>query len=192
MNVLYKIEYLLSAKRSTFSNYVFTSYRSEKETLQNLADIKIQRPLKNIEKIIIKKIKNRLRKDKISLKRLFSNRNWKLDGKSFKQLLKSLNKENDYPFVFGQGSSFIHGSWYEMSIYNIEKRGRYYVPNLDFGLTTPRFAIPITIAVLQTTSDFIKWNESDPDNYFRSAVHGLIDKSHLIYQHCCNRRDENV
>jgi hypothetical protein len=49
-----KIEYLLAAKSSTFSNYIFTSYQSEKETLQNLNEIKKQRPLMNIEKVIIK------------------------------------------------------------------------------------------------------------------------------------------
>lgn len=187
-----KLEYLFAAKRPSFSNYVFTSYRAEKEILQNLYYIKKQRPLMNIEKVIIKKIKNRLIKDKISLKRLFANKNWKLDGKDFKQILNSLNKEIDYPFLFGQGSSFIHGDWYEMSIYNIKKRGRYYVPNLEFSAPDPRITLPITVAVLQITSDFVKWSNSDPDNYFCPIVNGLLNKSKFLYEQYCNNKYKDV
>ncbi len=187
-----KLEYFLTAKRSTFSNYIFTSYRAERETLQKLNDIKKQRPLMNIEKVIIKKIKNRLKKDKISLKQLFVNKNWKLDGKDFKLILKSLNKEEDYPFLFGQGSAFIHGNWYEMSIYNIEKHGRYYVPNLEFAVPDPRITLPITVAVLQTTGDFVEWNKSDPNNYIRPIVKNLMNKSKFLYEQYCNEKYKDV
>lgn len=187
-----KLEYLMTAKRSTLTNYIFTSYRAEKETLQKLNDIKKQRPLMNIEKVIIKKIKNRLKKDKLSFKRLLANKNWKLDGKDFRQILESLNKGVDYPFLFGQGSSFIHGNWYEMSIYNIEKHGRYYVPSLDFAVPDPRIALPVTIAVLQTTGNYVEWNKSDPDNYIRPIISDLMSKSRFLYEQYCNEKYKDV
>ncbi len=187
-----KMEYFFKAKRSTFSSFILTSYRSEKETLQNLDIIKSQRPLMNIEKVIIRKIKNRLRKDNISLSRLHSIKNWKLDGKDFKQLLKSLNKEIDYPFIFGQGSSFIHGSWYEMSIHNLKRKGRYYVPNLEFSDTDPRVALPVTVGALQTASDFLKWNKSDPKKYVRSIIQALLERSKLLYALYCNEKYTDV
>lgn len=187
-----KIEYLFTAKRSTFSNYIFTSYKAEKETLENLAAIKAERPLMNIEKEIIRKIKNRLKRDNIPLRRLMANRNWKLDGKSFKQILESLGKEIDYPFIFGQGSSFIHGNWYEMSIYNLDKNGRYYTPNLEFASPDPRLALPVTFSVLQTTGDFVKWNKSDPDNYIRPVISELSNKTKFVYDQYCNERYKDV
>lgn len=186
------IEYLFTAKRSTFSNYIFTSYKSEKETLENLETIKAERPLMNIEKEIIRKIKNRLKRDNIPLRRLMVNKNWKLDGKSFKSILESLNKEIDYPFIFGQGSSFIHGNWYEMSIYNLNKNGRYYTPNLEFTAPDPRLALPVTFSVLQTTGDFVSWNKSDPDNYIRPVISGLIDKIKYLYDQYCSEKYKNV
>ena len=187
-----KIEYLFTAKRSTLSNFIFTSYKAEKETLENLEAIKAERPLMNIEKEIIRKIKSRLKRDNIPLRRLMANRNWKLDGKSFKDILKSLGKEMDYAFLFGQGSSFIHGGWYEMSIYNLEKHGRYYSPNLEFTAPDARLALPVTFSVLQTTGDFVRWNKSDPDNYIQPVISELLIKTKLVYDQYCNQRYEDV
>ncbi len=99
--------------------------------------------------------------------------------------------EVDYPFLFGQGSSFIHGNWYEMSIYNIEKHGRYYVPNLEFAVPDPRI-LPVTVSVLQTTGDFVEWNKSDPDNYIRPIIKSLMNKSKFLYEQYCNEKYKDV
>jgi len=187
-----KMEYLFTAKRSTFKSFIFTSYRSEKETLENLDLIKSQRPLMNIEKVIVKKIKSRLRKDRISLRQLKANRNWKLDGKDFKQILISVKKEIDYPFLFGQGSSFIHGNWYEMSIFNLTQRGRCYLPDLDFSNPDPRIALPVTIASLHSANDFLKWNKSDPEKYVRSIIQNLAGKTKVLYDQYCEGKYADV
>lgn len=187
-----KMEYLFTAKRSTFKSFILTSYRSEKETLENLDLIKSQRPLMNIEKVIIKKIKSRLRKDRIPLRQLKANRNWKLDCKDFKQILISVKKEIDYPFLFGQGSSFIHGNWYEMSIFNLNKKGRYYLPDLEFSDPDPRIALPVTIAALHSSRDFLKWNKSDPEKYVRSIIQTLSERSKLLYDRYCKEKYTDV
>ncbi len=187
-----KMEYLFTAKRSTFKSFIFTSYRSEKETLENLDLIKSQRPLMNIEKVIIKKIKSRLHRDRISLRQLKANKNWKLDGKDFKQILISVKKEIDYPFLFGQGSSFIHGNWYEMSIFNLNKKGRYYLPDLEFSDPDPRIALPVTIAALHSSRDFLKWNKSDPEKYVRSIIQTLSERSKLLYDRYCKEKYTDV
>jgi hypothetical protein len=187
-----KMEYLFTAKRSTFKSFIITSYRSDKETLENLDLIKSQRPLMNIEKVIIKKIKSRLHKDRISLRQLKANRNWKLDGKDFKQVLISVKKEIDYPFLFGQGSSFIHGDWYEMSIFNLTQRGRYYLPDLGFSDPDPRIALPVTIAILHSSDDFLKWNKSDPEKHVRSIIHNLAGKIKILYDQYCEEKYADV
>lgn len=187
-----KMKYLFLAKRGAFRSFILTSYRAEKEILENLDLIKSQRPLMNVEKVIINKIKRRLRADRISLRQLKANRNWKLDGKDFKQILVSVKKEIDYPFLFGQGSSFIHGNWYEMSIFNLNKKGRYYLPELDFGDPDPRIALPVTIASLHSANDFLRWNNSDPDKYVRSIIQNLVDKTKVLYDQYCEEKYTDV
>ncbi len=187
-----KMEYLFTAKKSSFISFIFTSYRSQKETLDNLALIKSQRTLMKIEMSIIKKIKKQLRSDRISLSRLKGNRNWKLDGKDFKQVLVSMNKEIDYPFLFGQASSFIHGDWHEMKIYNLEKKGRYYLPNLGFSGSDPRLALPVTIGCLDAVTDFLKWNKSDPQKNVMSILQNLSIKTRLFYDQYCEEKYADV
>jgi hypothetical protein len=145
-----------------------------------------------MEKVIIRKIKNRLRKDKISLRRLSLIKDWRLDGKDFRLILRSLKKEIDYPFIFGQGSSFIHGNWYEMSVHNLTKKGRYYMPNLDFSDTDPRVALPVTVGALQAATDFLKWNKSDPQKYVRSIIASLSERSKLLYALYCEEKYKAV
>lgn len=187
-----KMEYLFTAQKSSFRNFVFTSYRSQKETLDNLALIKSQQTLMKIEISIIKKIKKQLRSDRISLSQLKGNKNWKFDGKDFKQILVSMNKEIDYPFLFGHGSSFIHGDWHEMKIYNLEKKGRYYLPNLSFSGSDPRLALPVTIGCLDAVTGFLKWNKSDPQKKVMSIMQNLSIKTRLFYDQYCEEKYADV
>ena len=187
-----KMEYLFTAPKSSFKSFVFTSYRPQKEILDNLALIKSQRKLMKIEISIIKKIKKQLRSDRISLSQLKKNKNWKFDGKDFKQILVSMKKEIDYPFLFGQGSSFLHGDWHEMKIYNLEKRGRYYLPNLNFGSSDPRLALPVTIGCLDAVTDFLKWNKSDSPKYVMSIMQDFSIKARLFYDQYCEEKYADV
>lgn len=187
-----KMEYLFTAPKSSFRSFVFTSYRPQKEILDNLALIKSQRILMKIERSIIRKIMKQLRSDKISLSQLKANRNWKFDGKDFKQILVSMKKDNDYPFLFGAGSSFLHGDWHEMKFYNLEKRGRYYIPSLNFGGTDPRLVLPVTIGCLDAVTDFLKWNKSDPQEYVMSIMHDFSIKARLFCDQYCEEKYADV
>jgi hypothetical protein len=187
-----KMEYLFTAEKSSFRSFVFTSYRSQKEILHNLDLIKSERKLMKIEKSIIKKIKQSLRSDRISLSQLRANKNWKLDGKDFKQILASMKKEIDYPFLFGRASSFIHGDWSEMKIFNLEKRGRYYIPNLSFAGSDPRLALPVTIGCLNAVTDFLKWNKSDPQENVMLIIQEFSIKTKKFYDQYCEEKYADV
>lgn len=102
-----------------------------------------------------------------------ANRRWELDGKDFKGLLKHLGREAEYAYLFGGASSHVHGSWYEMSLYHLEKQGRYYKPNLDFHTADPRLTGAVTKICLMGIEKFIKWNKTDPDGEISKLVNDL-------------------
>ena len=158
-----RIDYLLKAKLKTFNSYILTSYKPDKKKLEDLNKKKQVRQLIPIEKRIREKIVNRLRRDGISQKKLMSNTNWKLNGKNFKDVLISLSREKEYSYLFGSGSDFIHGGWYELSNYHLEKKGRYYTPNLNYDDPDPRIACPISILCIVRLIQYLQWHKSDPE-----------------------------
>ena len=63
---------------------------------------------------IRKKIKSRLRQDRISQTELISNRIWNVDGKNFRDIMKQLGHENLYSYGFGNMSH--QGDWCEIDL----------------------------------------------------------------------------
>lgn len=179
-----KTQYLMNAKASSFHSFVRTSYKPEKNILEDLAQKAKRRPLINIEKRMRRKIKSRLKRDKISIKSLSATRNWNLDGKDFRRLLKDVGAEEAYFYSFGNGSHFVHGDWSDIYLNHLEKDGNYYSPKLEFNTPDPRIACPITLVCLMTLHNFIKWNKSDPDKYVLPIIKKLgklvrlIDNAH--------------
>ncbi|MFW9882226.1 MAG: DUF5677 domain-containing protein [Candidatus Thorarchaeota archaeon] len=171
------IEYFMQAKSTSFRSYILSSYKSVKHILN---DYKKKKSLDPHEKKIKKMMIRRLKKDKISQKELFSNRRWKIDDKNFRDILRHLHREHEYYYVFGESSTFIHGSWYEMSIHNLNKSGCYYQPNLDFETPDPRITLPITLLSLEALYKFTKWNRSDPDCFILPIIEMSINKCHEI------------
>lgn len=176
--------YLIKAKPSSFRSFVLTSYKPQKYILEDLAEKAKKRPLIKIEKRIRRKIKSRLKQDRITIKALLANRNRDLDRKNFRQLLKELGKEGKYYYSFGSGSHFVHGDWTDIYLHHLEKTGQYYSPKLCFYTPDPRMACPITLVCLETLYCFIKWNKSDPDKYILTIIEKLgrlfriLDKTH--------------
>lgn len=170
-----RVDYFISTKANSTNSYIFTSYRSEKETLIDLRAKGEKRPLIHIEQRMQSKIKNRLKRDGISQKRLLSNKNWKLDNKSFKDILIFLNREKEYYYMFGSASHFIHGDWYELSNHHLHINGRYYQPNLHYDDPDPRISSPISVLCLSQLSNYLKWRRCDPTKHVISLSDILIE-----------------
>jgi len=175
-----RIEYLMRAKNASFRSYVLTSYRSEKEILADMKEKAAKRRLMQIERRIKRKIQSRLKEDRISSKQLMNNRNWNLDGKSFRGILKDVGREPEYSYGFGSSSHFVHGDWADLSVYHLTKKGRYYKPRLEFADPDPRLACSLTTVCLGTLYKFIAWNKSDPDNYLRPIILELLELNRCI------------
>ncbi|MGB9457282.1 MAG: DUF5677 domain-containing protein [Bryobacteraceae bacterium] len=186
-----RLEYLLNAKRSTFKSFVLTSYRPEKEHLEDLRNKAKQRPLIPIERRIRRSVARCLRRDGISQKNLSQNRTWELDGKNFRMLLKDAGYADwGYSYLFGNGSHFIHGDWRDLSAHHLLRRGRWYEPKPDYKVPDPRVTCCATEICLGVLLRFLRWNRSDPDHFvgpivekLRSLNQAMDDAHELYWQH---------
>lgn len=174
-----KIDYFIKSKnkRKSSLSYILSSYKPEKEQLLDLKAKNKARPLEIIEKQIMSSIKRKLKKDNIPQKKLLSNKTWKIDGKDFKSILVDLDREMEYSYVFGNMSHFVHGTWLDLSIYHLDKENGRYFPKLDYTSPDPRLTGPITVLVLSRLKAFLKWNNSDQDNYLLEIINSLSDLS---------------
>ncbi|MFC1794012.1 DUF5677 domain-containing protein [Planctomycetota bacterium] len=166
-----RINYFIKGnKRKALKSYILTSYRSERQSLIDLEEKAKKRPLLPIEKRIKNSIMTCLRKDHISFKKLRAVKNWKIDGKDTREMLRSLGREWQYSYAFGGASRWIHGGWLELSKYHLKRKGRYYLPRLEYGNPDPRIAGPMTFMCLETLIRFLKWSMADPDKYLENIT----------------------
>ena len=127
LETVIRLEYLLKARRSTFRNFVLTSYRPEKEHIADLRQKASQRRLIPIEKRILASVVDYLRRDGITQRALLQNRSWDLDGRNFRTLLKDTgSQEWGYSYGFGIGSHFVHGDWRDLTMHHLKGRGGRY------------------------------------------------------------------
>lgn len=183
------MKYLIIKGEDSIKSFIKCSYKS---AIQNYKHIKKQendRELISIEKRIIDKIENRIERVNLTIEELSENKNWKLDGKSFKNLIDFLHKNdnnnfdwsNTYSFVFGSSSAFVHGSWYDIElnqlVYNKEK-GRY-SPKYDYRDVDPRYILSPSLIPLYACKDFLKWRRSDPDN----VIINILDKMIVVLKY---------
>jgi len=170
-----RINYFIKAhKGKAFKSYILTSYRSERQSLIDLEEKAKSRPLLPIEKRIKKSIMACLQKDQISFKKLKAVKNWKIDGKDTMGMLRSLDREWEYSYGFGSSSRWVHGGWLELRKYHLKRKGRYYLPRLDYGNPDPRIAGPITFRCLETLIIFLKWSKADPENYLEKITLNML------------------
>lgn len=151
-----RLNYLMTkATPHSYKSFILASYRSEKESLVDLGAKARIRPLVPIEKRIRTSILKNLKRDRISTRRLLQNKTWNIDGKDFRALLGALGRGTEYPYAFGSASRWIRGTWLELRLYHLIRKGRYFMPRLDFGDPDTRTAGPITFVCLDTLLAFL-------------------------------------
>lgn len=171
-----RMEYLITSKdkKKSCQSFIFTSYRPEKDILQDLKSKAKQQQPSPIEKRMRKRISSKLRKDRITQKKLFKNKNWNLDNKNFRDIMKVFNLDSMYAYGFGSASHQVHGDWCDLESYHLKQDGRYYTPELSFTTPDPRAACPITYACLGSLLKYLKWSKSDPNNIIKPIVEKLF------------------
>lgn len=177
-----RMRYMMGSKSSSKSirSFILASYRSERETIGLLDEQMRHRPPTKIESRIRRKILSRLRKDRITLKELRANTVWRMDGKSFRQILREVDGDEAYYLLFGSSSHNVHGDWYEISIHHLRKQGRYYQPDLEYDHPDPRVACAVTAISLAGLASFLEWTKGDPYGLLDRAISRLDNLNRVI------------
>ncbi|MBX3003855.1 MAG: hypothetical protein KF828_07855 [Anaerolineales bacterium] len=173
-----KTEYLIDndTTEDSFKSFVITSYQSEKGILKDLIEKQNQRPLTPIESRMLKTIRRNLKTDQLSEETILQNKNWKLDGKSMRDLLTDLDKELGYVYLFSSSSHYIHGDWFDLKWYHLTKGdGDLYFPHLQYTNSDPRPAAAGSIIVLHTIQDFLKWRKTNVAVTVELAISAMLD-----------------
>ena len=166
-----RTEYLCvsSNKAKSLRSFVVTSYRPEREEVDDLMEKKKTRPLEPIEERMLKSISSWLRRDRISRKELRHNRIWNTDGLHFRAMMERVGRY-PYAYSFGNSSHFIHGDWFDIYKHHLTRKGRYYFPQLGFRDPDPRISSPCTEVCLRTLLGYIRWMRLDPDRSISQLI----------------------
>ncbi len=168
-----KIEYLISSGRESIESFVFVSYKAIKEIYEDLQGKKKTRELIGIENRILFNIEQQFKEDDIDIDTLLKNRNWKLDGKTFKEILNDMDIQIMYSYIFSRGSSYVHGDWLDLRANHLVYENGMYLPQLEHDRVDPRYISPMSVACLRALCKFLEWNKSDPDEFIISTSKDL-------------------
>ena len=173
-----RMEYLITSKdkKKSCRSFILTSNRPEKDMLQDLKNKAKQQTPTPIEKRMMRSILSCLQRDGITQKELLKmkNKDWNLDGKNFREIMKVFDLDSMYSYGFGIASHYVHGDWRDIDSYHLEQDGRYYTPKFDFTEPDPRSTCPVTHICLDSLLKYLKWNKSDPDSVISSLTEKLI------------------
>ena len=139
--------------------------------LEYFESLETERELIPIEKRMKRSITREIEEEGISKEQLLGNRNWNMDGLDVRSMLRKLDCDHLYPFMYGGASRWVHGGWSEFRRYHLVKNDGSYKPRLDYGDPDPRIPGPVTQIHLELAKEYLDWAESDPD----AIVSGVID-----------------
>jgi len=166
------MKYLIINGKSSIDSFIKSSFKSTMEDYKYIKEREKERPLLNIEKRMVRKIENRINKVNLSIDDLMTNKHWKLDNRSFRQILDFLNDRDKsfewgkaYSFLFGSQSAYIHGTWYDIQINHLEESGTGFLPKYSHDRVDPRYILPQSLIPIKASIDFLNWRKSDPDRF---------------------------
>ena len=177
------MKYLIIRGKPSIDNFIKISFKSTIKQYQYIKGLEVEREFFDIEKRIINKIDNRLSAVGLDASKLTLNKNWKLDGLTFKGILDFLKKHDSdpdrwglsYDFIFGNSSSFVHGSWGDIEINHLTQSNGQYSPKATYYPVDPRFILPASFIPIMACTDFLKWRKTDPDNFLGNILEKIGD-----------------
>jgi hypothetical protein len=143
--------------------------------LAHLNSIKKQRPFKPIETRMHRSILNHLKLVGVSQKQLLSQSKWEIDGKSFRSLLQTLKRDLEYSFNFGSSSHFVHGSWCDLWLNHLQRKGTRYFPEISYTESDPRLLISPTVLLANSLLLFIGYFRLDPKGSLSEPIGAIRD-----------------
>ena len=170
-----KLEYLIRSGRQSAKSFIETSFKADKDVLVHLNGLKAKRPLVPIERRMRDSIVRRLRQAGITQRRLLACKQWKIDGKSMRDLLKHLNRNLDYAFRFGASSHAVHGTWYDLWVNHLSKDTTGFHADVTYGPPEPRHLGPPSLMLGESLLLFVRHFRLDRSNRVSPLVIGTVD-----------------
>lgn len=171
-----KMMYLMNNPEST-QNFIEGSYKSDKEMYEDLKPKLDKEELDDQGIRILESIERTLKDEELEIEELLLKKSgdWKLDGKTFREIAKEIQPDNFYSFIFGNSSSFIHGDWRDLSTYHLlEEKGKYF-PNPEYKDVDPRYLLPVSVICLHAIYNYSLWARTDPDKFFLPIIKTVED-----------------
>lgn len=177
------MKYLMLNGKESIDSFIKTSFKSTMKNYNYVKEQEKKRELTNIEKRMIEKIENRIKLVNLSIDNLLNNKNWKIDNRSFSDILNFLqiNDENGFPwelgysFLFGSGSAFVHGTWYDIQVNHLEEIGDGFLPKYTYDSVDPRYILPASIIPVKACKDYLVWRNVDPDKFVLNILDKIYD-----------------
>jgi len=195
-----RMRYLTIKGEESIKSFIKTSFKADINNYKFLKEIKKERSLSNIEKRIYYKIETRIKRVNLDIEDLLQNTDWKIDGKSFYDILVFLRKndidgynwEAAYSFLFGSGSAFIHGSWYDIEYNHLQEKNGSYLPKFSYKPVDPRYILPYSLPPIHACKDYIIWRKLDSYEFLLKVLDKF--KDFLFYLNDMDeiRIDKNV
>lgn len=178
-----RMAYLIKNGSASIQNFIFISYKSDKEILNDLLGKQSKRQLIPIEERILNGIRRRLKEDGIEETRLLSNKQWELDGKNFRKIMKDVDLGNKYAYMFGAQSSPVHGNWRDIRANHLIFEDGVYTPEWEYDSVDVRHITPLSIIATDAIVDFLSWNKTDPDGYVTKYARDVRNYAVRLDQH---------
>ena len=175
-----KLAYLIRSGKESARSFIETSFRSEKEILEHLNSLKAKRQLVPIERRMRDSVRRHLRRVGVTQEQLLARKQWNIDGKDMRSLLKCLGRDLQYAFVFGASSHAVHGTWYDLWINHLSKDAAGFHPDITYGSPEPRHLGPPAVILGESLILFLRYFRLDRRNQVRPKIKALIDYFNLL------------
>ena len=167
MRAIYLIE--SPDKIEACRRFILSSFKPEREEIQDLLKKRRSRPLIKIEKRMLKSMSAWLKREGITQESLKDKRLPR--ALDFRSIMNKIGyTDPSYAYVFANSSHFIHGDWFDIRHHHLQRHGRYYRPNMSSRDPDPRITGPVNYILLEALEIYLKWSRTDPNDILMPIV----------------------
>ena len=167
MRAIYLIE--SPDKKEACRRFVLSSFKPEREEIQDLLKKRRSRPLIKIETRMLKSMSTWLRREGITQASLKDKRLPR--ALDFRSIMNRIGyRDPSYAYTFANSSHFVHGDWLDIRHHHLQKCGRYYLPNMSVRDPDPRITGPVNFVLLEALAIYLKWSQADPNDVLMPIV----------------------
>jgi len=183
-----KMKYFILCGQGSIDSFIKSSFKAPIRNYRYILEQKDDGVLDTIGRRIITKIENRLKFVNLPVDEMLSNRNWKIDGKSFSGILDFLEKNDtngmkwklSESFLFGSSSAFVHGNWYDIQLNQLEFVNEKFFPKYFYNKVDPRYILPNSSVPIHACIDYLQWRSINSNNPLNVVLNRMLELNHYL------------